>query len=226
MTSIRWLVAYVWPLLIGGPSVPHRAAPAESFRGSAAPPAARSDRLPDSDEVGLALSAGPRPLTTGAAVYLWRDGRFTKVRTGTTGFACMVSRDARASGVFPMCFDPEGARTLMHEEMMKTQLRAQGSSNAAVVSEVAAAYRHGSLHHPEKPAIIYMMSSRQVLVDYDGETTQRVGAWHPHVMIYLPHASASQLALGPADAAVPLSTADSDGGVLLVVQVPHWADVP
>jgi hypothetical protein len=166
-------------------------------------------------------------MAAGADVYAWRDGHFIKVRNGSTGVACMVSRDVRVSGVYPMCFDPEGARTLMQDDMMKTELWARGLSNAAVQREVDAAFARGTLHHPEKPAMIYMMSSKQMLVAYQGEVSRPIGAWHPHVMIYLPHASAGQFALGADNEMGPVSVPFSDaGGVQLVVQVPHWADSP
>jgi hypothetical protein len=204
-------------------------------------PVARADTLPggisrhgsvavgrsDSDEVALARTAGPTSLSAGAAVYVLRDGEFSKVRDGSSGWACMVSRDTKANGVFPMCFDPEATQTLMAVEMMRTKLRTRGLSNTAVEHEVEAAYKRGTLHYPEKPAMIYMMSSKQVLMAYQGDKVQRVGAWHPHVMIYLPHASAGQFALGADDGNAPVSAPFSDaGGVQLVVEVPQWADSP
>ena len=59
--------------------------------------------------MALALSAAPATLTAGAEVYVRHDGHFVKERTGSTGVACIVARDARMSGVFPMGFDPEVA---------------------------------------------------------------------------------------------------------------------
>jgi len=124
-----------------------------------------------------------------------------------------------------MCFDPEAARTQMPEEMMKTELRAHGLADTAMQRQVDAAFARGTLHHPTKPAIIYMMSSRQLLTASDAEGTHLIGAWRPHVMIYLPHTSAGQFALGAENEIGPVSAPFVDaGGVQLVVQVPHWAD--
>jgi hypothetical protein len=180
----------------------------------------------DADEIALALSAAPSTLTTGATVYVWRDGQFVKVRTGTTGIACMVSRDTRVNGVFPMCFDPEAARTLMWDEMMQSELRSRGLPNSAIKQRVDAAYANGTLHHPDKPAITYMMSSHQDLEVTQAGAPHAVGPWRPHVMIYLPHASAAQFALGAEDEHGPVSApfGDDAGGTQLVIQVPHWAD--
>jgi hypothetical protein len=186
---------------------------------------ALTDPRSDSDEVALALSAAPASLTAGAAVYVLHDGQFIKVRDGSTGWTCTVSRDARVNGVAPMCFDPEGARTLMREEMLRTRLELRGLTNTAIQREVDAAFQRGTLRHPGKPAIIYMMSSHQVLVVYNEDSTQVVGAWHPHLMIYLPGTSVGQFALGASQEAGPMSIPFTDaGGSELVIQVPHWAD--
>jgi hypothetical protein len=204
---------------------------------AAAPAASSGARTPgiagqapggDDAEIALAVSAAPSTLTSGADVYAWHDGHFVKVRTGTTGFACMVSRDPRANGVFPMCFDPEAARTLMQEEMMTTELRSRRLSNTAIQQRIDAAYADGTLHHPEKPAITYMMSSHQMLLSYQADSIEPVGAWRPHVMIYLPHASAAQFALGAENDHGPVSAPfkDDADGMQLVIQVPHWADTP
>jgi hypothetical protein len=179
----------------------------------------------DSAEIALALTAAPPGLTGGADVYAWQGGHFVKARTGSTGVACMVSRDPRANGVFPMCFDPEAARTQMPEEMMRTELRTKGLSNTEIDRQVEAAFARGTLHHPTGPAIIYMMSSQQMLVDYKADDSRLIGAWRPHVMIYLPHTSTGQFALGAENETGPVFTPFVDaGGVQLVVQVPHWAD--
>jgi hypothetical protein len=226
MPSIRF-VACALPLAIIALAPSGPAARADTFPGGISGHVTVAVGRSDSDEVALARSAGPRSLSAGAAVYVLRDAEYSKVRDGSSGWACMVSRDTKANGVFPMCFDPEASRTLMAVEMMRTKLRARGLSNTAVEHEVDAAYTRGTLHYPEKPAMVYMMSSKQVLMDYEGDKVQRVGAWHPHVMIYLPHASAGQFALGADDGSAPVSAPFSDaGGVQLVVEVPQWADSP
>jgi hypothetical protein len=184
-----------------------------------------SHRRSDHDEIALALTAAPASLTTGATVYTAHDGQFTKAREGSNGWACIVARDARAKGVFPMCFDPEGARTLMHTEMLRTQLFARGLTNTAVDQEITKAYEAGTLTHPTKPAMTVMMSSRQVLTVYEGDHIRVIGAWHPHVMVYLPGASPDQFTLGKEQSDGPLSMPFSNpSGAELVVQVPHWAD--
>jgi len=173
--------------------------------------------FPEATEIRLAREAGADTIARDADVYVFRGGEFVHAVTGTNGFACMVGRDTRFPSVFPMCFDPEGARTLMRREMMKVELMAAGVPLDSVIPRVSAATRDGRLQYPVQPTITYMMSPHQVL--YDGE--RNIGAAHPHIMIFLPHASLDQFprvldSMG-------LDTIDS-AGVLLIVNVPKWSD--
>jgi hypothetical protein len=179
----------------------------------------------DSSDIALAVSAAPASLSAGASVYLFRNGDWAKVRDGTTGFSCLVQRLPNGT-VAPMCFDPEGAKTLMQEIKMEMQLTAKGLNKDAAEKEIDAAYAKGTLHHADKGGIIYMMSSKQMLPS-SKEEGAKLGSWHPHVMIFIPHASQAQFALGT-DHELPISAPfkGDDSGVLLVVQVPHWSDSP
>ena len=214
-------VGRAWPVMLAVLAASGSGAPAERTGPVSTP------RLTDSGDVALALSAAPASVSAAAAVYLWRDGRFVKVRDGTNGFACLVNRDPRNNSVSPECFDPEGARTMMQEEMLQAQLQARGLSDKDVEREIDAAYKRGTLHHAEHGGIIYMMSSKQLLPPSQ-EVSQPLTAWHPHVMIYMPHATKAQFALGADNEGMPVTAPfkGDDSGVLLVVQVPHWADAP
>jgi len=70
-----------------------------------------------------------------------------------------------------------------------------------------------------------MMSSRQVLTVYEGDHIRLIGAWRPHIMIYLPGATADEFTLGTEQQDGPVSMPFSDpAGAEMVVEVPHWAD--
>ena len=171
----------------------------------------------DAAEVALALSAAPASLTVGAEVYVWHDGHFVKDRTGSTGVACMVSRDPRVGGVFPMCFDPEAARTQMPEEMMRTELKTRGLADTAIKRQVDAAFANGMLHYPTTAGDHLHDVVPSALTVSDAKGTHLTGAWRPHVMIYLPHTSAGQFALGAENDTGPVSApfVDAGGGVQL-----------
>jgi hypothetical protein len=228
MTSLRF-VARALPLVIVALPTSGPAARADRFddgssRGAGTP----AGRLSDADEIALALTAAPASITAGAAVYILRDGKFAKVRDGSTGWVCMVGRDPRVKpiAVAPLCYNPEGARTSMQEGMLKAQLWAQNFSNTAVQREVDAGYQRGTLQHPSKPVMIYMMSSHQVLESFRGDSEWTTGAWHPHIMIYLPHATADQFVFDEQNQAGPVLVSSDARGVQLVVVLPHWADNP
>ena len=220
------------PLLVlitmaGQPAGP--AARADRFDDGGSPHAtAPTGRLSDADEIALALTAAPASITAGAAVSILRDGKFAKVRDGSTGWVCVVGRDPRVKpiAVAPQCYNPEGARTSMQEGMLRAQLWSRNFSNTAIQRDVDAAFQRGTLQHPSKPVMIYMMSSHQVLESFQGDSEWTTGAWHPHIMIYLPHATAGQFALDEQNQAGPVSVSSDARGVQLVVVLPHWADSP
>jgi hypothetical protein len=196
--------------------------------GSSRDASTPAGRLSDADEIALALTAAPASITAGAAVYIFRDGKFAKVRDGSTGWVCAVGRDPRVKpiAVAPQCYNPEGARTSMQEGMLRAQLWSRNVSNTEIQREVDAAFQRGTLQPPSKPVMIYMMSSHQVLESFQGDSEWTTGAWHPHIMIYLPHATADQFALDEQNQAGPVSVSSDAKGVQLVVIVPHWADSP
>ena len=227
MTTLRF-VASALPLVIVALPVSGPASRADRYDSAPSRYVLASVRAStEAEEAALALTAAPTSITDGAAVFVMRDGQFVKVRDGSTGWACMVERDARVNGVAPMCYDPQGARTWMQESMLRTQLEARKLSNTAVQRELDAAYERGTLQHPKTSSMMYMMSSHQVLTTSDGDKLQVIGAWHPHIMIYLPHATADQFALGAQKQAGPVSVPFGDaGGVQIVIEVAHWADSP
>jgi hypothetical protein len=147
---------------------------------------------PDSHETALARTGAPPALSDSADVYLLRRGGHVKVATGTNGAACLVARDHPES-LYPICYDPEAARTIMLAEMERNRLRERGVPEDSVDATIQEGYRSGRLKTPSRPAIAYMMSRHQVI--YAGARGPRVGAWFPHLMIYMPNATRAQLAM-------------------------------
>jgi hypothetical protein len=228
MTSFRFAACALPLAMVAFPAF-GPAARADRFdKGSPGHGATPAGRLSEAEDVAIALTAAPASITAGAAVYIQRNGKFAKVRDGSTGWVCLVGRDPRVNpvAVAPQCYNPEGARTSMQEGMLRAELWSRNLSNTAIQREVDAAFQRGTLQHPSKPAMIYMMSSHQVLEAFQGDSQWTTGAWHPHVMVYLPHATAGQFALGEQNQAGPVSVSGDAWGVQLVVVVPHWVDTP
>lgn len=146
--------------------------------------------LPEAEEIRLALSAAPPAISGNADVWVLRRGGHVKVRSGTSGVACIVTRDHPES-LYPICFDAEATRTMLPLMLREQQLREKGLTDEQVAQEIEAAIARRELTLPSRPAMAWMMSPSQVI--YAGATGPRVGAWHPHVMIYSPYATTETL---------------------------------
>ena len=180
--------------------------------------------LADTAELALAISAAPSELSRNATVYTVRDGKVTTIRQGTNGSACMVARDFHAGSLYPICFNPEGTRTVMKRELMQLRLRTLGVAEDSIDRAVDAAYARGELEAPREMALAYMMSPRQVLFSNSGATGRRVGPWHPHLMFYVPGATPAKFGLAEgADEPLQFSSPGTPRAEV-VVKVQRWAD--
>lgn len=181
--------------------------------------------LPESEEIALAMSAAPSEVSAAADIYVLKADGPVKVRSGTNGCTCMLARDLHEGSRYPICFDREATRTVLHRELMELTLRAKGLSEDDVQRAVVAAYDRGELKAPSQPAMAYMMSSMQVLFASPYADGRRVGAWSPHVMIYIPDATAEQFGLASSSKVTEMFVSNpGTRGAHLVVKVPRWAN--
>jgi hypothetical protein len=181
--------------------------------------------LADSAEIALAVSAAPAEVSSRAAVYAVRAGEVMTLRRGSNGAACMVARDLHAGSLYPICFNAEGARTVLRRELLEVRLRSLGAAEDSVARAVSAAYARGELEAPRAMAIAYMMSPLQVLFSAAGPEGRRVGAWHPHLMFYVPGATPAMFALEENGAGEPIAfSSPGTAQAEMIVKVPKWAD--
>lgn len=180
--------------------------------------------LPDSAEISLAVSAAPAELSSQATVYAVRDGQVLTLRRGSNGSACLVARDLHGGSLYPICYNPEGARTVLARELLEVRLRSLGASEDSVERAVAAGYASGQLERPRSLALAYMMSPHQVLFSSPRADGRRVGEWHPHLMFYVPGATPSMFGL-TSENAEPISVSGSGTPrAEVVVKLQKWAD--
>jgi len=150
--------------------------------------------IPEAEEIALAKSAAPAAVSESATIWVLRDGRFEAAVEGSSGNACMVSR-TRPTSLEPICYDPEGARTILPIEIRLVETRIEDGDWDAAWKEVHEAIEAGELPLPGRPAMTYMLSSGQRLVADDG---REVGAWKPHFMLYVPYLEGEEMGLfGP-----------------------------
>ncbi len=167
------------------------AAPAQRA-GSGEP--GRRALLPRDREIALARSAAPPAFSDSATIYVLGEKEYEVAVRGTNGNACFVGRD-RPAAIAPHCYDSEGAASVMQVEMRRDALLHQEHSVAETDREIADGLKSGRFRLPRRPAMSYMMSADQLLLNDDGSSN---GHWHPHVMIYIPYITSAELGLGKA----------------------------
>lgn len=149
--------------------------------------------MPRDRQIALALSAAPAELSSKATLYVLGPKGYEKAREGTNGVNCFVARSfvsPAETTIEPMCFDPEGSRTLMLVRMHMEDLRAEGKSEAEIKADVANGYKDGRLHAPSKPGVLYMLSTDNRL----GPTrTGGTASFPPHLMFYAPYMTVKDL---------------------------------
>lgn len=138
--------------------------------------------LPRDREIALARSAAPASVSARARVWIFTEGRYTVGDSGSSTVECYVGR-SWPRALEPQCFDQEGARTILPLEQRISELLHAGVSRDSVERHVAAGIASGTFRLPQRPAMSWMLSADQELVDDDGSPA---GAWKPHYMIYYP----------------------------------------
>ncbi|MEZ4457707.1 MAG: hypothetical protein R2882_14340, partial [Gemmatimonadales bacterium] len=116
---------------------------------------------------------------------------FVEAAPGMNGVTCLVGRSWVAS-LEPACFDPEAGATVMVAEIFRTEAYHRGRPKDEVDREVAARLADGRIRLPTRPALVYMMSSGQELISDDGRPA---GKWQPHLMLYVPYLTNTELGL-------------------------------
>ena len=174
-------------------------------------------------EIAMALEAALPNVSGGATVYVLKRGGHVVARRGSNGFACLVSRD-HIESLYPICYNPEGAETVLPGALMSQRLREEGKSNDEIEQIVATAYRDGKLKAPTKGAIAYMMSPRQVI--YAGATGPRVGQYRPHLMLYMPYATRQSVGLDKSLDSQVFLALEGKATAHLIVPLKDWSTPP
>jgi len=134
-------------------------------------------------EIELALSAAPPHLRTDAAVWVLDAHGYRLERAGTNAFSCIVSR--RGGDLFPVCWDAEGARTLLPIDVDDAELRLSGKSGADIDALVRERFASGKYRAPARAGVSYMLSPLRYRIDERGQVTRTPA--NPHVMFYGPN---------------------------------------
>ena len=175
--------------------------------------------LAPDEEARLARTAAAPDISEAAAVWVLGPAGLVLHQEGTNGWTCLVERDHPES-LAPLCYDPEGTRTLVPGVVRLEALRASGVGYRDAMAQVEAAYADGTLPEPTRPVLSYMLSREQRL--HATPEGPSVGAWKPHVMIFHPSFSNEAMALPEGG----LAGVSSVGRIFtyLVFPVARWSD--
>jgi hypothetical protein len=156
--------------------------PASDIRANPITAQPLPELLPPEKEIELALSAAPKHLRKGAAVYVLERTGFVKIRDSTNGFTCIVNRDHPLNQK-PVCFDAEGTVTILPKILRVGELLMQGKPMSKIDAEIAEGFRTGKYISPRRPGLAYMLSGD---IRNFNPHTGKVESFPPHVMFYAP----------------------------------------
>jgi len=134
--------------------------------------------LPRALEIELALSAAPKHLRDTATVWVLEQTGYTTAQHGSNAFTCLVSR--RAGDLFPVCWDAEGARSLLPLDVDDAQMRLSGKSGAEIEAIVGQRFTGGRYRPPSRAGIAYMLSPLRYRIDEHGQVARTPS--NPHLM--------------------------------------------
>jgi hypothetical protein len=173
------------------------------------------------DEVRLARSAAPPAIANDAKVYVLDNGHYVVADPGRSTEACLVVRPG-PNVVAPQCGDAEADATELALERFRTEQRLAGRSKADIDRAIADGMRSGRFRAPKRPALVFMLSSAQELTDPDGKP---VGHWYPHVMIFYPGMTASDLGVVDSpDVNIPAIAAPGSARSAVIVVARSWVN--
>jgi len=145
-------------------------------------------------EVRLAVNALPKDLRDGATVLVLGQNGYVKAHQGTNPFTCFVSR--RGGNFYPVCFDEEGARTILPAYVDDAVLRLKGASDAEVEHQLADGFEQGRYRPPARPGIAYMLSPATYMLE-----AGKLSRTFPHTMFYAPFLTNADIAGTPGKSA-------------------------
>jgi hypothetical protein len=180
------------------------------------------------DEIALARSAAPASISADAEVLVLGNRGYEPAVQGKNGFVCFVERSwanhfdseefwnprMRA----PNCFNPPAVRTVLPPYLKRTEWVLAGVSKQELISRTKAALLSKEFADPEPGSLSYMMSVQGHLNEADGH-------WHPHVMFFVPRATAANWGANLKGSPIIAQEGDeTDPATIFFIPVRKWSD--
>ncbi len=167
----------------------------------AQPGAPALEPLPRDLEMEVALSALPPHLRDQATVYVLDPATgFTVARQGTNGFHALVARTGddtfrgtwpltrfREDILYPIGFDPAGARAQMRIFLDAAELQARGTPPRQVKETMLRRLAEGHYPAPERGGVAYMLAPITRTYTNPDATEHVLTVNVPHVMYFAPN---------------------------------------
>jgi hypothetical protein len=175
-------------------------------------------------EIAMARSAAPPAIADRATVKVLTRTGYQIASQGDNGAVCLVMRGFTAPTYTPaplrdlvydpairapICFAAPAVRTVLPYYELRTTLGLAGKHPDQIAAALEAAYVRGDLPRRDGTTFAYMFSAHQHL----GE----VGAWHPHMMAFVPYADRATVGETPFGGTLPTVTDDAGTPFAVVV---------
>jgi|HubBroStandDraft_6_1064221.scaffolds.fasta_scaffold20620_3 hypothetical protein len=202
-----WIIAFLLPAAVT----------AQKNSPLPVPPVA----LSRADQILLAKSGAPEDISRNAKVWVLENGHDVVAVQGTSGMACAIIRDQPNSST-PQCGDAEADATVEAIARFQTEQRLAGKTQDEIKAEVESGLASGQFRLPQRPALVYMTSSAQVIADANGEHRTH---FLPHVMVFYPNMQAKAMGI-VASNSMDIPNLDDEGKPTsrLVVVVRDWTE--
>jgi len=188
---MNWTLVFLLAM-VGSPAAQTASTPQPTHADASA--AAVVHQIPRDLEIRLAENALPKDLRKDATVLVLEQGGYVKARSGTNPFTCMVSR--RDGNFYPVCFDEEGARTILPAFADDAVLRLKGASQQEIERQLADGFEQGRYRPPSRPGIAYMLSPATYMLEGG-----KLARTPPHTMFYAPFLTNTDIAGVPGKSA-------------------------
>ncbi|MFI4920090.1 MAG: hypothetical protein ACHQAZ_00445 [Gammaproteobacteria bacterium] len=180
-------------------------------------------------EIALAKSAAPASISDHADVMVLGAHGYEKVAKGDNGFVCLVGRSwamAFDNPEFwnpkirtPICLNAMSARSVsvLPSYLTRTQWVLAGVSVAEMHDRETAEWKDGRLKPPDPNCVTFMMSKDQYIND-------SAHPWHPHVMIFAPRITDTELGANIHGSPVAADSTNVEQTSIFMVVVAKWSD--